>query len=119
MYSDILETQYNKLRKYNILPLKYRHFFRYSTFIYKTLKNNNSKLASRFRINTKQTRSYYILPNMKKDHIKYSFLYIASNLLNSFIADFLLINNKSNFRTMLEKNIVTLYNKSVKFWTKS
>ena len=85
VYSDIIETQYNKLRKYNILPLKYRHFFRYSTFIYKTLKNNNSNLASRFRINTKQTRSYYILPNMKKDHIKYSFLYIASNLLNSIL----------------------------------
>ncbi len=86
IFSD-LNLQFTILQNYNILPLFYRQFFRYCTFLFSVLKNNNTILCTYFVKSNNQTRSDFVLPKFKTDFKKYSFSVISCNLLNGFISN--------------------------------
>jgi hypothetical protein len=120
LYSSTPEEQYNILfSKFNILPLMYRHFFRFCTFTFNLLISNNSLISNEIQknISTTITRFKYKEQNFSKDVKKYSYISIALKLLNLFIADHLFINNISQFKKHLLINISQLYIDSHRFWT--
>ena len=84
-----IEEQFYKLSKFNILPLSFRHFFRFCTFLFNTINNNNTFINNEFNNNlsTSITRQTYTEVSFKKNFKKYSFIAISIKLLNLFIAD--------------------------------
>ncbi len=113
-----LEQQYKKLTKYGILPLEYRLFFRYCTFIYNIINNRKLELSKQLIKNEKLTRSIYIIPKYKKDFFKFSFITISSKILNLFLTD-TIRKGKNNIETIkddLKLKIIDLYKKSYWYW---
>ena len=77
-----IENQKIILEPYNILPLFYRQFFRYCTFVFNVLKNKNLFLNTCLKDKTdRKTRSDFIIPVFKTNFKKLSFSVIAFAIL--------------------------------------
>ena len=68
------------------MPLFYRHFFRYCTFLFNVCKYDNCVLYKYFVKNNSKIRSDFVIPFFKSNFKKYSFAVISCNLLNTFIS---------------------------------
>lgn len=114
----ILE-QYAILKKFRILPLQLRLFFRLNTFIFNVFKNKNSVFFNIFNSyqSKRATRAHFITPPFLKQFKQYSFTSISCKLLNLFIYENLQIDNISSFKKYLHTNIIDLYMSSKEFWT--
>ena len=77
IFSLILDEQYTKLLSVKILPLAFRQYFRFCTFLFGTIKNNNSILAKKIEANisSTSTRNKYAELPCKKT-LKNSHLYL-------------------------------------------
>jgi hypothetical protein len=82
IFTNNCEDQYHKLHKFKILPLSFRHFFRFCTFLFNTLKNNNTEICISINnnISTSVTRQRYSELPFKKTFNKYSFTAISLKL---------------------------------------
>ena len=110
-------------KKFNILPLKYRLFFHFYTFLFNLCINNNIFFINNFNKNTRSTRSlpFKEIP-FKTDHGKYSFTTIATRVLNKCLAKHLLeFDSIAKFKTYLKSNynLINDYDKSKGIWTKT
>ena len=106
--------QYKLLYNFNILPLIFRSFQHYCTFIHSTFKfNSNSILALSILIYN--ARNKLIQPNFNFNQKKYSFSVTSSKLLSVFILSKLSI-SKLAFRTYILNNIIKLYNTCNHIW---
>jgi hypothetical protein len=116
-----LSEQHDKLKKVNILPLLYRHFFRFCTFLFNTLKNNNTFVSTSLNNNlsSSSTRNQYSELSFKKIFKQFSFISISIKLLNFFLyIEFSKENSSiSKFKKFLYSDIVYLYDRSLRFWT--
>ena len=116
--SSDLNSQYTILQNYNILPLFYRQFYRYCTFLFNVLKNKNTILCTYFVKNNNQTRSDFVLPKFNTVFKKYSFSVISCNLLNGFISNCFNDNlSIFSFKNFLNADIARRYDASVRFWS--
>ena len=117
-YSQTLEEQYHILQRFNILPLALRHF-RFSTFLFNTLKNNNTILSNSIlkNVSTTKTRGKFTEQHFSKTFKQFSFSSISIKLLNLFIADHLEVSSLFILKKKLFSNIFILYSNSKKFWT--
>ena len=60
------KDQFVFLSKFNILPLKYRLFFHFCTFLFNLCKNKHIFFTKNFKINSNRTRSWYKEIDLKK-----------------------------------------------------
>ena len=115
------KDEYIFLAKFNILPLKYRLFFHFLTFVFNLFKNNNifTTKDNNYTKNQYKTRNIYREKSFKTNYGKYSFLTISTKLLNSCIAKHLESDNLFSFKKSLRDryNLMNLFNSSVRFWT--
>ena len=119
IYKSAIEKQYELLKEHNILPLQYRLFFRFCTFVFNIKKNNNSSLCSKLHKNNPTNRHGYSLPKANTNFEHFSFIYISLKLLNEFIDERLEKQDSIlNFKKFLHMNIITLFSKSQIFWIK-
>ena len=71
--------------------MAFRQYFRFCTFLFGTIKNNNSILAKKIEANISSTttRNKYAEQACKKNLKKFSFISISLKLLNIFMAEHL------------------------------
>jgi len=114
IFSLTLDEQYTKLLSIKILPLAFRQYFRFCTFLHGTIKNNNSILANTIKANlsTTSTRNKYSELSCKKNFKKFSFVSISLKLLNIFVAEHL-SRSQDLFKTFLKQNISSQYTLAV------
>ncbi len=115
-----LEEQYHKLSKYGILPLSYRLFFRFCTFVINVINNNKLEISQEIVLNVKSTRSDYTMPIYIRNVKKFSFIVIATKILNLFLTDEINVHKGEKTKEKLKKSlldkIIDRYNKSEQFW---
>jgi len=119
LYTLNTEQQFHTLNDLNILPLELRHFFRFSTFLFSTVKNNNTLISKYLNKNLSltKTRNKYLQPKHCKSFFKFSFISISIKLLNHFISSQIDNNaNISTFKSHLLKKIKTLFLETERFW---
>ena len=46
-----VDEQYHKLNTFKVLPLSFRHFFRFSTFLFNIILNNNTEICTSINLN--------------------------------------------------------------------
>jgi hypothetical protein len=111
-----IDEQLSGLSKYNILPLPLRLIYRFNTFLFSLMKNNNKSVISSHILSHKNARDNLILPKIHTDLLKYSFSTVAIKILNLYLLEKLLM-SKENFSIFLKREILGIYNKTIEFFS--
>ena len=113
LFNIDVESQIILLKKYNLVLIHYRLFYHFCTFTINLLKYNKGEaLISKFNTNNTQShnlRNRFCLPNFHSNIKKFSYITIATKLLNAFI-NIKIINSNFSF-VYLQKNLITLFDK--------
>lgn len=122
LFNKTLEEQYHLLKGVNILPLAHRNFFMFCNFIYNVISpkslqtNTKTKLAKKFQYNNNCTRNLFSHPHFFTNFKLYSFITIATKILNKFLAVETYL-NQNLFKNNIKKNILLFFKDTVEFWT--
>jgi hypothetical protein len=118
IHNKSIDQQISILKPFNILPLKVRHFERFSIYLFSLFKNNNCKQILKMFIKSRSasTRIQFILPKTNSNFVKFSFITISTKILNLFLFN-QLSNSTNTFKTFLKNNLIKYYNSSESFWT--
>ena len=108
--------------RFNILPLGYRRFIQFCSFVYFIFFTNNKLCNSlKKRLNTNDrvyaSRRSWALPVFQTDIKKYSFITISSKLMNYFKRLDVKNSSKKTFLNNVKKNIIAYHNDCSNFWT--
>jgi hypothetical protein len=117
-----IKEQFDLLSKFNILPLKLRHFFRLCTFIFNILKNKNPFFSDIYNAQKKKNAravcSIFNIPIFQKSFKQFSFSTISIKILNLFIFKcFTASQSLTSFKTFLHDDLIRYYVESEIFWT--
>ena len=117
------DVQLGLLSRFNILPLGYRRFIQFCSFLYFIFFTNNklcNSLKKRLNRNDRvyDSRRSWALPVFQTDFKKYSFITISSKLMNYFKRLDIKNSSKKIFLNNVKKNIITYHNECSNFWTK-
>jgi hypothetical protein len=115
IHNKSIDQQISILKPFNILPLKVRHFERFSIYLFSLFKNNNCKQILKMFIKSRSasTRIQFILPKTNSNFVNFSFIAISTKILNLFL--FNQLSNSTN--TFLKNNLIKYFNSSESFWT--
>ena len=91
--------------------------FIYNIISPKSLQTNTkTKLAKKFQYNNNCTRNLFSHPLFFTNFKLYSFITIATKILNKFLAVETYL-NQNLFKNNIKKNILLFFKDTVEFWT--